>query len=99
MLVLPAPLSPVSRTKPDPGSISADGVIAEIGEGEAGDGHPPSPKRLMAEGKARLAQTRIGMRTYSAGLLSFSRSSVGAAASARWTSTVSPSISCRMSSR
>src|SRR6476661_8229453 len=44
-------------------------------------------------------QTRIGIRTYNALDLSFSRSSVGAAASARWTSTVSPSISLRMSSR
>src|SRR5687768_464531 len=43
--------------------------------------------------------TRIGINTYSAFDLSFSRSRVGAAASARWTSTVSPSISPRMSSR
>src|SRR5690348_8670498 len=44
-------------------------------------------------------QTRMGMSTYKAFDLSFSRRSVGAAASARWTSTVSPSISPRMSSR
>lgn len=43
--------------------------------------------------------TRIGMSTYSAGDLSFSRIRVGALASARCTSTVSPSIWPRMSSR
>ena len=42
-------------------------------------------------------QTRIGISTYSAGLLSFWRISVGAPASARCSSTVSPSIWLRMS--
>src|SRR4029453_10662771 len=42
---------------------------------------------------------RIGISTERAALLSFSLSRVGAAASARWTSTVSPSISSRMSIR
>jgi len=44
-------------------------------------------------------QTRIGISTYSAGALSFSRISVGAAASFRCTSTTSPSIWPRMSRR
>ena len=40
----------------------------------------------------RRNHTRIGISTYSAFDLSFSRSRVGAAASARWTSMLSPSI-------
>jgi len=58
----------------------------------------PALRRITARKQAP-RYTRIGISTYSAGAFSLSRISVGAAASARWTSTLSPSIWPRMSIR
>ena len=74
------------------------GFVLLSGDNGAGKTNLLEAVSLLTPGRGLRGAVLSDMAS-SAGALSFSLSRVGAAASARWTSTVSPSIWPRMSSR